>query len=147
MRANFSAVACLGLGSDPNWYDFGFTIQSLLPFARMGYPAVRAHLLWTDLERQSALLEREGRKGGADRGKSPPSSNERRVAAAATAEDKMGTFKEYSLEEKCPLLWEEALWASAGKEHGPRMRECSGARERRHVCDFWAGYEQGGFEE
>ena len=31
-----------------------------------------------------------------------------------------------------------------GKELAPRMRECRG-RERRHVSDFRAGYEQGSF--
>ena len=44
-------------------------VQSLSAFfARVGYPAVRAHLLWrTDLERQLALLELERGRGGKSR--------------------------------------------------------------------------------
>ena len=48
---------------------------------------------------------------------------ERRVvmAMAASAEDKMGTFKGNMPDEKCPLLWGEALWATP-HTHGKGAR-------------------------
>ena len=58
----FRGLACWGLLSKPNWNDSGFTISPLVLFARKWYPAACAHLLWTDLERQSALLEIGGRE-------------------------------------------------------------------------------------
>ena len=124
---------------------FSYTTKSLLQRRGTQDPAVCAHLLWPILKgnRESALFERGGRKEGADGRKSPPPSKGVRVRRPRT---------KWALSRNIPR---ENVPFYGRRRYGRRRQERNSrgawenagrASERRYVCDFRAGYEQGGFK-